>query len=1205
MKRNLLFILCLTISSIVLLVGVFSAHTPVVVSSGALPASVPVINFVSVSVGSGHTCGLTDRGGVMCWGANTNGQLGDGTTTDRYTPVYVKGLTSGVKAVSAGSTHTCALLMTGGVKCWGNNNRGQLGDGTNVNRWTPVAVIGMASGVASIEAGGLDTCAVTIGGGAKCWGSNNQGRLGDGTITDRWTPVDVAGLSSGVARIRTNDAGGAHTCAVSTNGSLKCWGGNASGQLGNGTTSASYTPIDVSGMSSGVSDVALGTWHTCAATSSGVKCWGDDSLGQLGDAMTTTQTTPVGVIGLESGALSVTTGRDHSCALLSGSEIKCWGSNFSGELGDGTTIGRLTPTDVISLTGSVTMISAGGEHSCALLTNGGIDCWGDNYAGQLGNGLAINHTTPTDVTGFSSGVTDVALGDYHVCALQNGGVQCWGDNGFGQLGAGAAVTQTPVNVSGLISDVVSINAGALHTCALTDSGAVQCWGDNRSGQLGDGTINTQYTPITVTGLMSGVMSIGAGGYHTCALTDQGGVKCWGANYVGACNENTSLTPVDVCGLTSGVSAISVGYDHTCALTVGGGVKCWGANGSGQLGDGTTTPQPTPTDVISLTTGVKAISAGLVDTCAVLQDDTVKCWGNNATGQLSDGTLSHIHAISVGNLHACSITNNGSLLCWGSNQYGQLGDGTLNNSAAPRGVIGLSSGVSAVTAGYEHTCAVVNSGLKCWGNNEYNMLGDGSLPYSPIPVEVVRPSEWHIFLPLINRPAYNPSFRANFTAQPVSGLAPLEVSFTNTSTGTYTSLLWDFGDGSTDTLPNPSHIYWSIGAYNPTLFLSDGVVTATKSITIDVLPAQELIINGGFEQGQFAWQWSEYPDHARVVTDVVHSGQYAAKLGIDPSQPLVYSYASATYSQGYLPNTPHVRLSFWYWPRREGLAGDPTRSRQFAYVTDTGGHILQKLFEFDENLPDWQYAEFDLSQFAGQSILIQFGVYHDGNAVYDKRSLLYVDDVSLQIDAMPPSVDQLAAYYPFNGDAHDASGNGNDGVVYGATLTTDRFGNPDSAYQFNGSSAYISVTYSNSLSFRQDMTVAAWVKTTDDAGGIAQQQNGGTDGNFIFDISSGGRLRFGRSALLVWGGYNSQVVNDNRWHLVVGVFNPTQTQVRQYVDGLLVLTYTDFSYAPDDHIPLIIGNDNDHLSPLNGAIDDVRLYNRALSDAEIAALWAAR
>jgi hypothetical protein len=163
------------------------------------------------------------------------------------------------------------------------------------------------------------------------------------------------------------------------------------------------------------------------------------------------------------------------------------------------------------------------------------------------------------------------------------------------------------------------------------------------------------------------------------------------------------------------------------------------------------------------------------------------------------------------------------------------------------------------------------------------------------------------------------------------------------------------------------------------------------------PVRELIVNGGFEQGLGAWQWNDFPTHANVVTTVVHSGVHAAKLGIEPPDPLQYSYATATYSVGVLSGVHHAQLSFWYWPRREDLAGDPQRSRQFAYILE-GDKILQKLFEFDENLSGWQYAEFDLSPYAGKSIAIQFGVYHDGNAVYDKRSAMYVDDVSLSLDA---------------------------------------------------------------------------------------------------------------------------------------------------------------------------------------------------------------
>jgi alpha-tubulin suppressor-like RCC1 family protein len=258
-------------------------------SSGAAPAFPHArgsakglgLRATAIAAGGVHTCALTSAGGVKCWGGNGSGQLGDGTTTARHTLVAVSGLTSGAAALAAGSFHTCALTSAGGVKCWGDNEH------------TPVAVSGLTSGAAALAAGVDHTFELTSAGGVECWGANYDGQLGDGTTNARQTTVGVSGMARGVRAIA---AGGAHTCTLTGAGGVKCWGYNTSGQLGDGTTTARHTPVAVSGMASGVAALSAGSFHTCARTSAGgVKCWGNNRYGQLGDGTTTDRHTPVDV----------------------------------------------------------------------------------------------------------------------------------------------------------------------------------------------------------------------------------------------------------------------------------------------------------------------------------------------------------------------------------------------------------------------------------------------------------------------------------------------------------------------------------------------------------------------------------------------------------------------------------------------------------------------------------------------------------------------------------------------------------------------------------------------------------------------------------------------------------------------------------------------------------------------------------------------
>jgi alpha-tubulin suppressor-like RCC1 family protein len=596
---------------------------------------------VALAAGQSHTCALTGAGGVKCWGNNWSGQLGDGTRDNRSTPVDASGLTSGVTAVAAGGSYTCAIINTGRVKCWGANRYGEVGDGTLTQRNIPVDVSGLSSGITALAAGWSHACALTGSGGVKCWGHNGSGQLGDGTTTNHGTPVDVSALTNGVTAVV---AGGSHTCAITSTGGVKCWGWNEFGAVGDSTTTNRSTPVDVSGLSSGVVSLVAGQSHTCAMFDDGrVMCWGWNGHGQLSDGTITQHSTPVDVIGLSSGVTALATGRFHTCALTSTGGVKCWGSNLAGQLGDGTTTQRSMPENVNGLTGDITLLVTGESHTCALTSAGGVKCWGSNHSGQLGDGTTTDSTIPVDVSGLSSGVTALATGQMHTCALtSSGGVKCWGYNWAGQLGDGTTTQRnTPVDVNGLTSVVTALEGGWYHTCALIGGGKVKCWGWNGSGQLGDGTTDNRSTPVNVSGLSGGVTALAAGVEHTCALLNGGGVKCWGWNNYGEVGDGTTTqrnTPVDVRGLTKGIKALDAGAYYTCALDNSGGVKCWGKNRLGQLGDGTTTNHSRPVDVNGLTSSIAMIAAGDGHTCALTAGGGVKCWGWDGYGQLGLDTI---------------------------------------------------------------------------------------------------------------------------------------------------------------------------------------------------------------------------------------------------------------------------------------------------------------------------------------------------------------------------------------------------------------------------------------------------------------------------------------------------------------------------------------------------------------------------------------
>jgi alpha-tubulin suppressor-like RCC1 family protein len=529
-----------------------------------------------------HACAIVS-GAAKCWGDNGGGQLGNSTVISSKTPVSVTGLTTGVSAISVGggddwgdtTSYTCAIV-SGAAKCWGSNSYGQLGNGVSgysVISNAPVAVSNADTGVTAISAGDLHACVVDSGA-VKCWGSNGYGQVGNGvkSNTEVTTPVQVSGVSSGVTAL---SLGYSHSCAVTTT-ALKCWGSNSYGQ--SGPTAFAVTQVNelTSGVTALSSAINGNASHVCAIQSGGLKCWGHNAYGQLGNGSKVDANTPQQVVGLTSGVTSVD---GLTCAAVSGA-VKCWGNGDFIRLQPQSS----TPVDKFSLT-NVTAVA--GLLAVCVIADGAVNCWGDGYYGELGIGSANSANTPQS-TGITSGATAISAGmRSHICAVVSGTAMCWGWGEAGKLGIGTTDdARTPQQVDGLTSGVTAISAGSEHTCAVV-SGAAKCWGSNSSGELGNGTNTSSNTPVQVTGLTSGVTAIAAGEGNSCAVVN-GAVKCWGSNgnsLLGSGLSDSSNAPVNVLGMSSGATAVTLSRGIACAIKTGA-VKCWGDNTYGALGNGT-------------------------------------------------------------------------------------------------------------------------------------------------------------------------------------------------------------------------------------------------------------------------------------------------------------------------------------------------------------------------------------------------------------------------------------------------------------------------------------------------------------------------------------------------------------------------------------------------------------------------------------------
>ena len=755
--------------------------------------------FVKLSKGptAVHDLGIRADGTLWAWGDNTYGQLGDGTTTKRATPVQITGATNWASvacsyygtaavrsdgtlwgwgnggvgdgttlqrkspvrvgtdtdwvAVSRGSSHTLGLKSNGTLWSWGSNSKGQLGDGTTTSQYSPIQV-GSDTDWTFAVCGADFNAALKTDGTLWTWGDNSKGQLGNGTTSNSSIPVQIG--SNDWSKVV---CGSSFIATIKTNGTLWTWGSNTAGALGDGTT-GSYrpTPAQVGGASNWSSIFAASLYVAALTTDGSLYTWGYNDTGPLGDGTFTSRNTPT-YVGWGNDWVDVNCTQYHMVALKAGGTLWAWGSNeIGGGLGNGSTTVRNTPAQ-ITLVNDYTKVAGGYAFSMAVKQDNSLWGWGSNTNGQAGDGTALSHSLPVQVG--SANWSSIACGSWHTASVKTDGtLWVWGSNVFGQLGDGTTTQRnSPVQV-GIDSNWAAVACGNYHSVAVKSDGTLWAWGYNYSGQLGDGTTSQRYSPIQI-GNGTNWMSAACGNDHTTAVRSDGTLWAWGSNTSGQLGDGTTTrrtSPVQI-GSDSNWATVTCGQFHTMAIKTDGTLWAWGYNSNGQLGDGTTTQRTSPVQVGS-DSNWASVACGSAHSMAIKTDNTLWACGYNNYGQLGDGTTtqrsslkqiisnSTCTAVACGSSHTLAAMADGTISAWGYNSNGQLGDGTSVDRIDPTQVDNITAWTK-VASGSDYTIALGNQGaLWSWGNSSSGQLGDNSVAisisrFSPQPVSIFANNDW--------------------------------------------------------------------------------------------------------------------------------------------------------------------------------------------------------------------------------------------------------------------------------------------------------------------------------------------------------------------------------------------------------------------------------------------------------------------------------
>jgi len=652
---------------------------------------------------------------------------------------------------SVGRLHTC-MITTESNYCTGYNALGQLGVGSASDKAEPTQISNLNTPLYSISTGYEHTCGIDVEGVVYCWGMNNQGQIGTGYHrydSKYYTPqlINLDYSSNELPPAMQVSTGFYHSCGIFEDMNTYCWGYNQYGQLGTGDQTVRNRPILVqSPENQHFTDLSLGKSHTCGILDNGsVYCWGLNNYGQLGDGSTTNNLTPVFTnLPLGSKAVAISSGYDHNCVILDNSSVYCWGYNGYGNLGNGNGTTMYTPTYVNMPAGSSPVqISASERHTCGLLRNGSMYCWGyNNYQqseGPISDDYGSQIYNPNFIkTKFGHKVVSMGVGvDYTCVVTEYAAISCWGGSNYARnlevnldktsklryvISEEYEYTIQPMgwniddfSFSNLPSGFIMNNSELSITSVANQSGQFD-WSVNTSNGVTSGSID--YEAMTID-------------------RKYGSATAW-TNSIAYKESDSAVAMVGV----------DSWYNHVCSIDQNGKTYCWGDNNEGKLGDLSTNRRSSPNPVRFNGDEPFAIqvSTSYYNTCILSDEGRVMCWGDGSKGQNGQGSWdtdnsrydrkspgevllpwsSNAVMISTGREFACSLLDDGSVYCWGNNNYGQLGDGTTTYSGLPREVLLPSDRFAiSIDSGDYHSCAVLDNGeMYCWGRQDYGNMGTG-------------------------------------------------------------------------------------------------------------------------------------------------------------------------------------------------------------------------------------------------------------------------------------------------------------------------------------------------------------------------------------------------------------------------------------------------------------------------------------------------